>query len=136
MPTHKVKGGYKWGKHGKVYPTKKQADKQGQAIYANGWKETNENKMNRINKNMAKITITENDLKQIIMESVKRILKENIKSLNFIEILNLDPITLTDEELKYVCRFLPTEVSEYNLSINGQQKFNSFYDEANKRFKQ
>lgn len=39
MPTHKVKNGYKWGKSGKVYPTKKQADKQGQAIYANGWKE-------------------------------------------------------------------------------------------------
>ena len=54
----------------------------------------------------------------------------------FVEILNLDPITVTDEELKYVCRFLPTEVSEYNLSINDQQKFNSFYDEANKRFKQ
>ena len=27
MPTHKVKGGYQWGEHGKVYPTKKQADK-------------------------------------------------------------------------------------------------------------
>lgn len=39
MPTHKVKGGYKWGKSGKVYPTKKQADKQGQAIYASGWRE-------------------------------------------------------------------------------------------------
>lgn len=39
MPTHKVKGGYKWGKSGKVYPTKKQADAQGRAIYANGWGE-------------------------------------------------------------------------------------------------
>lgn len=36
MPTHKVKGGgYQWGKHGKVYPTKAQADKQGRAIKAN-----------------------------------------------------------------------------------------------------
>ena len=41
MPTHKVKDGYKWGKHGKIYPTKAQADKQGQAIYASGWKEDN-----------------------------------------------------------------------------------------------
>ena len=40
MPTHQVKGGYRWGKHGKVYPTKKQADKQGQAIYASGWRES------------------------------------------------------------------------------------------------
>ena len=34
MPTRKVKGGYKWGKTGKVYPTKAQADRQGRAIKA------------------------------------------------------------------------------------------------------
>ena len=34
MPTKKVKGGYKWGTKGKVYPTKAQADKQGRAIKA------------------------------------------------------------------------------------------------------
>lgn len=34
MPVKKVKGGYKWGKTGKVYPTKKEAEKQGQAIKA------------------------------------------------------------------------------------------------------
>ena len=39
MPVHKVKGGYKWGKSGKVYPTKKQAEKQAKAIYASGYKE-------------------------------------------------------------------------------------------------
>lgn len=39
MPTHKVKGGYKWGNSGKVYPTKKkQADKQGKAIYTSIYK--------------------------------------------------------------------------------------------------
>lgn len=38
MPVHKVKGGYKWGKTGHVYPTKKQAEAQGRAIYASGWK--------------------------------------------------------------------------------------------------
>jgi len=38
MPTHKVKGGYKWGKHGKVYKTKAGADRQGRAAYANGYK--------------------------------------------------------------------------------------------------
>ena len=38
MPVHKVKGGYKWGSSGKVYPTKKQAEKQGRAIYASGYK--------------------------------------------------------------------------------------------------
>ena len=32
MPTRKVKGGYRYGKKGKVYPTKKQADRQGRAI--------------------------------------------------------------------------------------------------------
>ena len=34
MPTRKVKGGYKWGSKGKVYPTKAQADRQGRAIKA------------------------------------------------------------------------------------------------------
>ncbi len=35
MPTRKVKGGYRWGKRGKIYPTKAQADRQGRAIKAN-----------------------------------------------------------------------------------------------------
>ena len=69
MPTHKVKGGYKWGKTGKVYPTKKQADKQGQAIYASGWKGVNENK----------IYITENELKDIIRESIINIMSKYFK---------------------------------------------------------
>ena len=37
MPVHKVKGGYKWGKTGKVYNTKAEAEKQGKAIYASGY---------------------------------------------------------------------------------------------------
>jgi hypothetical protein len=32
MPVRKVKGGYKWGDTGKVYPTKAEAEKQGRAI--------------------------------------------------------------------------------------------------------
>lgn len=76
MPTRKVKNGYKWGKHGKVYPTKKQADKQGQAIYASGWKE---NKIiEEINSNMKHIIrINETELNNIIKESVRKLLKEN-----------------------------------------------------------
>jgi hypothetical protein len=38
MPVHKVKGGYRWGSKGKVYKTKKEAEKQGKAAYANGYK--------------------------------------------------------------------------------------------------
>lgn len=34
MPVRKVKGGYKYGTKGKVYPTKKQAVKQSRAIHA------------------------------------------------------------------------------------------------------
>lgn len=34
MPVEKVKGGYRWGKTGKVYPTRKQAETQGAAIEA------------------------------------------------------------------------------------------------------
>ena len=38
MPVHKVKGGYKWGTKGKVYPTRAQAEKQARAAYASGYK--------------------------------------------------------------------------------------------------
>ena len=38
MPVHKTKGGYKWGKSGKTYPTKAQAQRQARAIYASGYK--------------------------------------------------------------------------------------------------
>jgi hypothetical protein len=43
MPVHAVKKngktvGYQWGKSGKVYPTKKLAEKQARAIYASGYK--------------------------------------------------------------------------------------------------
>ena len=34
MPVRKVKGGYRWGKTGKVYKTKAAAAKQGRAIKA------------------------------------------------------------------------------------------------------
>lgn len=39
MPIKKVKGGYKWGKSGKVYPTKKKAEAQRKAIYSSGYKD-------------------------------------------------------------------------------------------------
>ncbi len=34
----KVKGGYRWGSKGKVYKTKAEAEKQGRAIRAAGYK--------------------------------------------------------------------------------------------------
>lgn len=37
MPVHKVKGGYKWGRSGKVYPTRAQAERQARAIFASGY---------------------------------------------------------------------------------------------------
>ena len=45
MPVHKTKsGGYQWGKTGKVYPTKAQAEAQGKAIHASGWVEKKKKK--------------------------------------------------------------------------------------------
>lgn len=38
MPVHKVKGGYRWGKHGKVYKSRVAAERQGQAAHASGYK--------------------------------------------------------------------------------------------------
>lgn len=37
MPVQRVKGGYRWGKTGKVYPTKAEAERQGRAIRASGY---------------------------------------------------------------------------------------------------
>lgn len=34
MPVKKVKGGYKYGETGKIYPTREKAEKQGKAIRA------------------------------------------------------------------------------------------------------
>lgn len=39
MPVRKVEGGYKWGKSGKTYKKKEDAEKQARAIYASGWYE-------------------------------------------------------------------------------------------------
>lgn len=39
MPIHRVPGGWRWGQSGKVYPTQAQAERQGRAIYAAGYRE-------------------------------------------------------------------------------------------------
>lgn len=44
MPVRKVKGGYRWGTSGKIYPTKEQAEKQGKAIMASGYKKKGKKK--------------------------------------------------------------------------------------------
>jgi len=38
MPVKKVKGGWKWGKSGKIYKAKAAAERQGKAAYASGYK--------------------------------------------------------------------------------------------------
>lgn len=44
MPIRKVKGGYRWGKRGKIYRTRKGAAKQAQAAYASGYKKKRKSK--------------------------------------------------------------------------------------------
>ena len=38
MPIRKVSGGYKWGGHGHVYPTRAGAERQAAAAHANGFR--------------------------------------------------------------------------------------------------
>ena len=38
MPVNKVKGGFRWGKRGKVYSTHAAAERQGKAARAAGYK--------------------------------------------------------------------------------------------------
>lgn len=40
MPVRKVKGGYRWGKSGKLYRTRAEAARQGRAIRASGYKKS------------------------------------------------------------------------------------------------
>jgi len=47
MPIRKVKGGYKWGTSGKVYPTKAGAQRQARAIHASGYKKNGKAKRKR-----------------------------------------------------------------------------------------
>ena len=47
MPIHKVDGGYKWGDHGHVYPTRAGAEKQAVAAYANGYKGDSDESVSR-----------------------------------------------------------------------------------------
>lgn len=44
MPIKKVKGGYKWGNHGKVYKTRASALRQMRAIFASGYKKSSRKK--------------------------------------------------------------------------------------------
>jgi hypothetical protein len=37
MPIRKVTGGYKWGNHGTVYSSRKDAERQAAAAHANGF---------------------------------------------------------------------------------------------------
>ena len=46
MPVTRVPGGWRWGGQGKVYPTKEQAERQGRAAYASGYRE-NKTKTNK-----------------------------------------------------------------------------------------
>lgn len=80
------------------------------------------------------IRLTESELYNIIKETISSIICEDgIKGMNFMEVLSLDPSNLSDVDLSYACRFLPTEVSDYTLSPEHQRKFESFFDEANRR---
>jgi hypothetical protein len=38
MPIHRVAGGWKWGNHGHVYKSRKGAEAQARAAYANGYR--------------------------------------------------------------------------------------------------
>ena len=40
MPIRRVKGGYKWGSKGKVYPNREGAERQARAAYASGYKKS------------------------------------------------------------------------------------------------
>ena len=54
MPIIKVKRGYKWGKSGKVYPTRKQAERQAAAAYASVFGKKKKKRPKKRNRKKAK----------------------------------------------------------------------------------
>ena len=50
VPVRKVKGGYRWGKSGKIYKTRKAAERQGRAIYASGYGKTSKKRPKKRNR--------------------------------------------------------------------------------------
>lgn len=44
MPVYQVKGGYRWGRTGKVYQSRAQAERQGRAVSASGYQEPRKQK--------------------------------------------------------------------------------------------
>jgi len=47
MPVHRVAGGWRWGKSGKVYKSRAGAERQARAIYASGWRGDAEARLRR-----------------------------------------------------------------------------------------
>jgi hypothetical protein len=82
---------------------------------------------------MKKITLTESKLRNIISESIKKYLSENIYAMSLPEILRQDPSSLSDEELKYAIKYLSSNADEYSISDDAQMKFDAFWDEWNSR---
>lgn len=85
------------------------------------------------NENKMKIKLTESKLKQIVSETIKKIIKEKFD--NVPEILNMDPSLLSTDELKYCCKFLSANADEYLFSNQSQKRFDDFYEELQKRSK-
>ena len=54
MPIIKVKRGYKWGKSGKVYPTRKQAESQAAAASESGYGKKKKKRPKKRNRKQAK----------------------------------------------------------------------------------
>jgi hypothetical protein len=48
LPIRQVKGGWKWGRHGKTYRSRKGAERQAQAAYASGYREQMERLIQRL----------------------------------------------------------------------------------------
>ena len=85
---------------------------------------------------MAKCVIKESWLKKIVNESITQTLNEVLNGFPFggvPGILRLNPSELSDMELKLCIKFLSANADEYTFSEEDQMKFDSFWDELNRR---
>ena len=72
MPVRKVKGGYRFGKSGKIHKTKKAADRQARAIYASGYGKKKKNEIQKKEQEKSQKVVVED----YILTKIQKILLE------------------------------------------------------------
>ena len=88
IPIRKVKGGYKWGKRGKVYKNRKDAERQAAAAYASGYKKSKDAitwKDILLKDNLGNVRRFVEHIKTFFVQNPERLIKRYTRELEQVE---------------------------------------------------